>query len=36
MKHIEFVPKAFAEYQNWILNDRKIAIRIGDLVRNIL
>ena len=36
MKHIEFVPKAFEEYHNWILNDKKIAIRIGDLIRDIL
>jgi toxin YoeB len=36
MKEIIFVPKAFKEYQDWIFNDRKIALRIGDLVKDIL
>ena len=36
MKNIEFVPGAFAEYQNWIETDRRIALRIGDLIRDIL
>ena len=36
MRNIEFVPKAFQEYQDWILRDRKTAIRIGDLIRDIL
>lgn len=36
MRNLEFVPKAFEEYQEWIKNDRKIAIRIGDLIRDIL
>ena len=36
MRNIEFVPKAFQEYQNWIETDRKTALRIGDLIRNIL
>lgn len=36
MRNIEFVPKAFQEYQDWILRDRKTAIRIGDLIKDIL
>jgi toxin YoeB len=36
MKSIEFVPDAFKEYQRWIETDRKIALRIGDLIRDIL
>lgn len=36
MKNIKFHPKAFEEYQNWINRDRKIALRIGDLIRDIL
>jgi toxin YoeB len=36
MKHIEFVPKAFKEYQYWIENDRRTALRIGDLIKDIL
>lgn len=36
MRNIEFVPKAFEEYQEWISTDRKIALRIGDLIRDIL
>jgi toxin YoeB len=35
MRNIEFVPKAFEEYQNWIETDRKTALRIGDLIRDI-
>ena len=34
--NIEFVPKAFVEYNDWIITDRKIALRIGDLIRDIL
>ncbi len=33
---IEFIPKAFKEYQNWIQTDRKVALRIGDLIKDIL
>ncbi len=33
---IEFIPKAFKEYQNWILRDKKVALRIGDLIKDIL
>jgi toxin YoeB len=33
MKNIEFVPKAFDEYRRWVETDRKIAIRISDLIR---
>ena len=36
MRNIEFVPKAFQEYQDWIGTDRKTALRIGDLIRDIL
>ena len=36
MRTIEFIPKAFAEYQDWVLKDRKTALRIGDLIRDIL
>jgi toxin YoeB len=32
MRTVEFVPAAFREYQNWIENDRKTALRIGDLI----
>jgi toxin YoeB len=36
MRNIEFVPKAFKEYQEWIQTDRKTALRIGDLIKDIL
>ncbi len=36
MRNIEFVPKAFREYQDWIQTDRKTALRIGDLIKDIL
>ena len=36
MKNVEFVPKAFNEYQEWIQTDRKTALRIGDLIRDVL
>jgi len=36
MRNIEFVPKAFQEYQDWIERDRKTALRIGDLIKDIL
>ena len=36
MRNIEFVPKAFKEYQDWIEKDRKTALRIGDLIKDIL
>jgi toxin YoeB len=36
MKEIIFAPKAFKEYQDWIFNDRKMALRIGDLIKDIL
>ena len=36
MRIIEFHPKAFNEYQNWIETDRKLALRIGDLIRDTL
>lgn len=36
MRNIEFVPAAFEEYQQWIINDRKTALKIGDLIQDIL
>ncbi len=36
MRNIEFVPKAFKEYLYWIETDRKTALKIGDLIRDIL
>lgn len=36
MRNIEFVPKAFDEYRNWIEKDKKVALRIGDLIRDTL
>jgi toxin YoeB len=36
MRSIEFLPAAFREYQQWIELDRKVALRIGDLIRDIL
>ena len=32
MRNLEFVPNAFAEYKQWISDDRKMALRIGDLL----
>lgn len=34
MRNIEFVPRAFKEYQDWIRTDMKVALKIGDLVRD--
>lgn len=36
MKNIEFIPKAFNEYRDWIEKDRKTALRISDLIKDIL
>jgi len=36
MRNIEFIPAAFKEYQEWIEIDRKTALRIGDLIRDII
>ncbi len=36
MRNIEFVPKAFDEYKNWIQTDRRTALRISDLINDIL
>jgi toxin YoeB len=36
MRNIEFLPKAFKEYNDWIEIDRKTALRIGDLINDIL
>ena len=35
-RNIEFVPKAFNEYQYWIERDRKVVLRTGDLTSGIL
>ena len=36
MRNIEFLPKAFKEYNDWIETDRKTALKIGDLIKDIL
>ena len=36
MRNIEFVPKAFKEYSTWIATNRKTALKISDLIRDIL
>jgi len=36
MTNVEFVPAAFNEYRNWIETDRKTALKISDLIRDIL
>lgn len=36
MRNIEVHHKAFKEYQDWIEKDRKTALRIGDLIKDIL
>jgi toxin YoeB len=36
MRNIQFVPEAFKEYREWIETDRKTALRIGDLIKDIL
>ncbi len=36
MRNIEFVPKAFFEYRKWIETDRRTALRISDLINDIL
>ncbi|MGE0018336.1 MAG: Txe/YoeB family addiction module toxin [Draconibacterium sp.] len=36
MINVEFVPAAFNEYRNWIETERKTALKIGDLIRDIL
>ncbi|RYX87030.1 Txe/YoeB family addiction module toxin [bacterium] len=36
MKNIEFLPNAFKEYQEWINLDRRTALKIGDLIKDIL
>ncbi len=36
MRFIQFEQKAFEEYQVWIETDRRMALRIGDLIRDIL
>jgi toxin YoeB len=35
MRNIEFVPKAFGEFRRWIEEDRKIAIKITELIKDI-
>ncbi len=36
MRNIEFLPKAFEVYRLWVEKERKTALRIGDLIRDIL
>ena len=36
MRNIEFLPKAFKEYHDWIATDRRTALRIGDLIKDII
>lgn len=36
MRNVSFVFKDFKEYQDWIDKDRKTALRIGDLIKEIL
>jgi len=36
MRTVEFIPDAFKEYQDWIKTNRRVALRIGDLIRDIL
>ena len=36
MRNIEFLPKAFKEYNDWIETDRRTALRTGDLIKDIL
>jgi len=36
MRNIEFLPEAFQEYRRWVDTDRRTAIRIGDIIRDIL
>ena len=34
--NIEFVPDAFDEYRRWIETDRRVALKVSDLIRDIL
>ncbi len=36
MRKISFEAKAFGEYQQWIATDKKTALRIGELIHDIL
>jgi toxin YoeB len=36
MRNIEFIHEAFHEYRSWVENDRRIALRLGDLIRDIM
>jgi toxin YoeB len=36
VRNVEFVPDAFQEYLTWIETDRRVALKIGDLIRDIL
>ena len=36
MRVESFEQKAFEEYQRWITDDKKITIRIGELIKDIL
>lgn len=34
MRNIEFTPKAFSEFHKWMATDRKMAIKIAELIRD--
>ena len=36
MRKLQFDSVAFHDYQDWIKNDSKIALRIGELIKDIL
>jgi toxin YoeB len=36
MRNIEFTPRSFNEFQEWLHTDKKIAIKIAELIRDIL
>ncbi len=36
MRNFEFTPKALLQYRQWIETDRRTALRISDLLKDIL
>lgn len=36
MRNVEFVLEAFIEYKDWIETNRKVALHISDIIRDIL
>ncbi len=36
MRILSFRPEAFQEYQEWIRTDKKIALKIGTLIQDVL